>query len=99
MRHRTIQLTPFALTRNERGRYMRVNKISLIAIPTRIAVSLVSLSVTLAACSDAGTPDFPMTANPTHASMFGEADIELRGDFVHLGAIENVKVNGTFALN
>lgn len=64
----------------------------------RLGVVL-SFAVIVGACSDSGEPDFPMTASPSHASMFGAIDLDLQGDFSHLGAIHGVTVNGIVALD
>ncbi|MGH7281848.1 MAG: SGNH/GDSL hydrolase family protein [Polyangiaceae bacterium] len=57
------------------------------------------LGVSLAACGSESAPDFPMTANPAHASMFGAVDLDLQGDFSHLGVVRAVTVNGVLALD
>jgi hypothetical protein len=42
---------------------------------------------------------FPLTASPSHASMFGQVDLTLDGDFASLGAIQSVTIDGIHALD
>ena len=65
----------------------------------RFPACLVLLTAALGACDDSGTAAFPMQATPAHASMFGEVDVELTGDFSRLGTLSSVSVGGILALN
>jgi len=53
-------------------------------------------ALTLASCD---TGERAMQASPAHASMFGEVDVTLTGDFASLGAIHEVTLGGVRALD
>ena len=50
-------------------------------------------------CSSKAADVLPVTATPSHASMFGHVDVTIAGDFSKLGALESVSVAGVAALN
>lgn len=40
-----------------------------------------------------------LVAAPSHASMFGQVDVQLNGDFSPLGTVQSVSINGIQALD
>ena len=64
----------------------------------RIALVALLLApwVALPGCSSGGPP---LSAEPSHASMFGDTDVTLSGDLRSLGAIREVTIGGVRALD
>jgi lysophospholipase L1-like esterase len=57
------------------------------------------VAVCAAASSSCDGGELPMQASPAHASMFGEVDVTISGDFASLGTIHEVRIGGVRALD
>lgn len=64
-----------------------------------IATAGLGLGLALAACSQQPDDLVAMTASPAHASLFGDLDVTITGDFARVGDVQSVTIGGVQALD